>query len=50
MAVKLKSLTIYVDEQAYTFLKYKVSEGFKISSYIRFLVREALQKEQGGKK
>ena len=47
---KLKATTIYLDSESKAFLEYKVSLGFKVSSYIRFLLSEAHKKEQGGEK
>lgn len=40
-----KHLIVYIDDDIAKFLKEKVDNGFKISSYIRFLVNEARKKE-----
>jgi hypothetical protein len=46
---KLKSRTIYLDSYAESYLLYKVKMGFKVSSYIRYLISEARKREQDDK-
>jgi hypothetical protein len=41
-----KSIVIYIDEDIAVFLKKKLDNGFKISSFVRFLILEEIQKEQ----
>jgi len=46
---KRKQIAVYVDENITKFLDGKVEDGFKISSWIRFLILKEMKGEQSKK-
>jgi uncharacterized protein YfbU (UPF0304 family) len=41
-----KSIIVYINEPIITFLNNKAESGYKISSYVRFIILKEMKKEQ----
>ena len=39
-------ITVYIDDSVVAFLKLKTKKGYKISSYVRFLIQKEIEKEK----
>ena len=44
--MKVKPISIYLDADCLTFLKGKVENGYKMASYLRYLIHEAIKREE----
>ena len=45
--MRVKPISVYLDADCLAFLKGKVENGYKMASYLRYLIHEAIKREGG---